>query len=170
MTDQLQPDLCETKEQSRKKYERGYYVEKLEQGNLFQDVVAEALYYRGIVLLNYASRHFQRLRGENMQGIEIKRDDKFRETKNLYIEVAEKTHPDNDEYIGSAIYRQERTWLLAIGDERTIYVFPTKLLKMLIGSRDYRKVSTPTSIGYLMPLVEADKYCATRIDLEATDG
>ena len=54
---------------------------------------------------------------------EIKRDGKFRETGNLYIETAEKSHPDKYEFIPSGIMRQDNSWLFVIGDEKTIYIF-----------------------------------------------
>ena len=77
----------------------GYYVKKLEEGLEFQDVATTALYQRGIVVVAYSSRRWQDERGENMLGAEIKRDGKFRQTGNLYIETAEKSHPDNPVYV-----------------------------------------------------------------------
>src|SRR3989304_9436240 len=82
-------------EQARLEYNNGYYAEKLEQGLEFQDVVTRALYQRGIVVIGYASRRFQNSHGENMLGAEIKREGKFRETGNLYIETSEKYRAGN---------------------------------------------------------------------------
>lgn len=148
--------------QSRTAYQNGYYKDKLEEGLEFQDVVTTALYQRGIVVVGYASRRYQRLKGENMLGAEIKRDGKFRETGNLYFETAEKSHPDNAAYVPSGIMREDNSWLYVIGDEQTIYIFPVNYLRMLVPR--YRKVQTPTSRGVLMPVAEADKYCIRRID------
>lgn len=148
---------------SQKQYAGGYYQQKLEEGLVFQDVVTAALYRRGIVVVGYASRRFQVERGENMLGAEIKRDGNFRQTGNLYLETAEKAHPNNPTYAPSGIMRGDNSWLYVIGDEKTIYVFATKYLRMLAGR--YREVTTATSIGRLMPVAEADKYCIRRIDL-----
>lgn len=74
---------------SRRAYHNGYYVKKLEEGLEFQDVATTALYQRGIVVVAYSSRRWQDKLGENMLGAEIKRDGKFRQTGNLYIETAE---------------------------------------------------------------------------------
>ena len=107
---------------SRRAYHNGYYVKKLEEGLEFQDVATTALYQRGIVVVAYSSRRWQDERGENMLGAEIKRDGKFRQTGNLYIETAEKSHPDNPVYVPSGIMRSDNSWLYVIGDEKTLYV------------------------------------------------
>lgn len=153
---------------ARAEYSKGYYANKLEQGLEFQDIVTAALYQRGIVVVAYSSRKNQILHGENMLGAEIKRDGKFRETGNLYIEVAEKSHPDNQNYIASGIHRADNSWLYVIGDEKTIYIFSTKYLRLLMAR--YKKVETPTSQGFLLPLSEAEKYCIRKIILDAPHG
>lgn len=153
----------QTVEQARAEYEGGYYKQKLEQGLEFQDVVTSALYQRGIVVIGYASRRFQIDKGENMLGAEIKRDDKFRDTGNLYIETAEKSHPDMPFFTPSGIRRGDNSWLFVIGDEKTIYIFPTNYLCKM--EKRYKRVETPTSVGFLMPLTDAEKYCIRKIEL-----
>lgn len=150
-------------EQARREYAGGYYAKQLEIGLEFQDVVTGALYQRGIVVVGYASRRYQNECGENMLGAEIKRDGKFRETGNLYIETAEKAHPDRREYVPSGIHRNDNSWLFVIGDEKKIFIFSTKYLRML--EPRYRTVEKPTSRGFLMPLVDAVKYCIRSIEL-----
>jgi hypothetical protein len=158
--------MPETQAESEAKYANGYYAKKLEQGLEFQDVVTQALYQRGIVVVGYASRKWQNQKGENMLGAEIKRDDNFRKTGNLYIECAEKANPTNPAYVTSGVFRKDNSWLFVIGDEQTIYIFPTIYLRKLCMGRGYRQVQTPTSKGYLMPLAEAEKYCIRKIELE----
>lgn len=148
---------------SQEAYKNGYYAEKLEQGLQFQDVMTRELYLRGIVVVGYASRAYQIKHGENMLGAEIKRDGNFRETGNLYIEVAEKSHPDRPKYIPSGIHREDNSWLFVIGDEVTAWIFPINYLRKL--QSRYHEVTLPTSIGFLMPVSEADKYCIRRIDI-----
>jgi hypothetical protein len=149
--------------ESRKAYSQGYYNDKLQQGLEFQDVVTSALYQRGIVVVAYSSRKYQVTHGENLLGAEIKRDGKFRETGNLYIETAEKAHPDNPAFVASGIYREDNSWLYVIGDEKTIYIFSTKYLRML--EARYTRVTKPTSIGFLVPMTDAEKYCIRKIEL-----
>lgn len=148
-------------ETSRKQYDEGYYAERLEIGLQFQDIVTNALYHRGIVVVGYSSRKFQIKCGENLLGAEIKRDGNFRETGNLYIETAEKAHPDNERYIPSGIIREDNSWLFVIGDEKTIWIFSTVWLRKLL--KRYKEVTTPTSIGRLMPIPEANKYAIRKI-------
>lgn len=150
--------------ESRQEYANGYYANKLSEGIEFQDVVTKELYMRGIVVNGYASRKFQNIEGENMLGAEIKRDGKFRETGNLYIEVDEKSHPDKSKYTPSGIHRKDNSWLFVIGDERTIYIFSTKYLRML--EERYKHVEKPTSHGFLMPISDAEKYCIRKIEIE----
>ena len=155
----------ETMQESIDKYADGYYQDKLQEGLEFQDVVTKELYIRGIVVVGYSSRRFQNNKGENMLGAEIKRDGKFRDTGNLYIETAEKSHPNNLHYVPSGIYREDNSWLFVIGDEKTIYIFSTKYLHMLKESKNYEEKKTPTSIGFLVPVVDAEKYCIRKIDI-----
>lgn len=155
--------MSQTYAESVTEYKNGYYNDKLQIGLEFQDVVTKALYQRGIVVIGFASRKFQNAEGENLLGAEIKRDDKFRETGNLYIEVAEKSHPENINFVPSGIYRKDNSWLFVIGDEKTIYIFSTKYLRLL--EHKYKHVDKPTSKGFLMPLAEAEKYCIRKIDL-----
>lgn len=154
--------MSQTLDESRENYNNGYYDKKLEEGLIFQDIATEELYKRGIVVVGYASRQFQRNRGENMLGAEIKRDGKFRETGNLYIETAEKSHPDNQSYVASGIWRDDNSWLYVIGDESTLFIFSSKYLRKL--QKRYKAMTTPTSQGFLMPIREAENYCIRRIE------
>lgn len=148
---------------SQNEYANGYYKEKLQQGLEFQDIVTKELYQRGIVIVGYASQKYQNGEGENLLGAEIKRDGKFRETGNLYIEVSEKSHPDKPSFTPSGIHRKDNSWLYVIGDEKTVYIFSTKYLLMLEGR--YKTVQKPTSNGFLLPIDQADKYCIRKIEL-----
>ena len=155
-------------EADRRLYANGYYQKQLEVGLQFQDVVTRELYMRGIVVVGYASKRFQVEHGENMLGAEIKRDGEFRSTGNLYIEVAEKSHPDNPRYVPSGIMREDNSWLFVIGDEKTVWVFSTKYLRMMtVEARQsrYRRVEKTTSIGYLLPVSDAERYCVRRIEI-----
>lgn len=153
----------EKQSQSEQMYSEGYYGDQLEVGLQFQDFATRELYQRGIVIVGYASRRYQNEQGENMLGAEIKRDGNFRETGNLYLEVAEKAHPTRPRFTESGIMRNDNSWLFVIGDEGAMWIFSTKYLRWLAGR--YREVKTPTSIGHLMPVAEADKYCLRKIEV-----
>jgi hypothetical protein len=151
-----------SQQQAREKYAAGYYADKLEEGLEFQDIATRTLYERGVVVVGYASRRFQKSQGENMLGAEIKHDGRFRETGNLYFETEEKAHPDRPSWMKSGIHRGDNAWLFVIGDERKFWVFSTKYLRRL--ERRYPKVETATSKGFLMPLADADGYCLRAIE------
>lgn len=157
-----------TQEEARQEYAGGYYARQLEDGLQYQDIVTRELYQRGIVIVGYSSRRFQNSEGENMLGAEIKHDKQFRGTGNLYIETAEKAHPDRPSYTPSGIHRKDNSWLFVIGDAQTVYIFSTKYLRKLEEVRGYRVVEKPTSRGFLMPLSEAEKYCIRLIEIAAS--
>ncbi len=77
-----------------------YYEAMLEVGNEYQDFVSEQLLKkRGFPLSLYSSKKNQFSKGESFQYIEVKYDRQFRVTGNLYIEVAEKTRPENPTFV-----------------------------------------------------------------------
>uniref|UniRef100_A0A6M3LG26 Uncharacterized protein n=1 Tax=viral metagenome TaxID=1070528 RepID=A0A6M3LG26_9ZZZZ len=142
-----------------------YYNKQKEIGLEYQDFVGEILCQNGIVIMNYVSKKYQFSSGENKMGVEIKHDKMFRDTGNLYIELEEKSNPDNKNYIKSGIKRNDNTWLYVIGDYKTIYIFPKNLLLKL--SEEYEPIenNTKTSIGFLLPIKEAEKHNAKVIKI-----
>ena len=147
-------------------YRNNVYLPKLAEALEFQDFVAEKLYAVGLPLFNYASRKYQVEKGENKLGIEIKKDAKFNKTGNLWIEIAEKSDPTNPSYVSSGIFRNDNSWLYAIGDETTLFIFPKSLLVNLYNSQRYKTMEngTKTSKGFLLPEKDARKYAAKIIE------
>jgi len=135
-----------------------YYKEKLEQGLYFQDYVCELLYENGIPIISYSSKEFQNMIGENKAGIEIKNDTNYQKTGNLYIEIAEKSNPENKEFVPSGIYRNDNTWLYLIGDKDKIFILSKKQLQILHKSKKFKEVGIPTSRGFLLPIIDVEKY------------
>lgn len=157
-------------EQARAEYAAGYYGDKLEEGLRFEDFVAGVLHRRGIILVSLHSRYSQYNIGENLLGAEIKRDSKYPETDNLYIEIAEKAHPDNKFYVPSGIYRNDNSWLYIIGDEACFWIFATRWLRRLHKTGRYvEPPPKPTACGFKLPLSDANKYCCRRIVVPATE-
>lgn len=135
-----------------------YYAEKLQQGLEFQDFVTDILFNELFIPLStYQSKKYQ-LKGENKQGIEIKFDDRYKETGNLYIELSEKSNANNINYINSGINRDDNTWLYIIGDYSILYIFGKTILKGMYLSGKYKEVNIPTSNGFLIPRADAEKY------------
>ena len=136
------------------------YETKKRIGNAYEDFVSTVLVRaRGIVLSSYISREFQ-LKGENVQGIEIKFDNKLESTGNIYIEYEEKSDKNNEKYVRSGIYRSDNTWLFVIGNRTEFFVFSKKMLQLLHSSKRYKEKETPTSRGFLLQRAIGIKFAA----------
>ena len=144
-----------------------YYKEKLVQGTEYQDFVVDILIKElGLPLAMYNSKKYQWKHGENRQGVEIKFDDRYKTTGNIYIELSEKTNKNNPNFIRSGINRDDNTWLYLIGNYEIIYIFTIKMLKGLYSSKKYlREVEIPTSTGFLLDKQNAEKYAAKIINI-----
>ena len=100
-------------------------------GDYFQDYVCIELAKQNIILQNINSKKFQYEVGENLQGFEIKVDNRFNgycptdkpATNQLSIEIAEKTKAENPNYIPSGIYREDNSWLYIQGNQKCFYIF-----------------------------------------------
>jgi hypothetical protein len=142
------------------------YAQCLEKGLQYQDFVTDVLISElGISLSTYNSKKYQYTKGENKQGFEIKFDDKYKETGNIYIEVAEKSNPENLQYVKSGIYRNDNTWLYLIGNYNEIFIFSKKHLKLMHNKKKYKEVKTLTSQGFLIPKDDCLKYCVYKIKI-----
>lgn len=140
-----------------------YRQNKIESGLLYQDFIVDLLFQTlGLPVVQYASRLYQAQVGESRTGVEIKHDEKYQKTGNLWIEVAEKAKPRPGDYAASGIDRDDNTWLYVIGDYDTVFGFPKKWLMGLRDSGRYelRENGTKTSIGFLLPGQIAMKLAA----------
>jgi len=142
-----------------------YYEDKLDEGQKFENHVKRVFFERFAINLDFTGKDNQNKIGETLQGIEVKFDNRFKETGNLYIEVAEKTNADNPEFIKSGIFRDDNTWLYVIGNYKVLYIFAKKTLLEIKGK--FNHVNTSTSMGYLIDKQNADKYCIKKIISEA---
>lgn len=143
------------------------YKEMLQKGLEYQDFITDILINElGIALSSYGSAKYQYTKGENKQGFEIKFDDKYKTTNNLYIEIAEKSNKLNENFISSGIFRNDNTWLWIIGNYYEIYIFSKKHLKLMFKSDKFRIVITETSKGFLIDKETAEKYCIKKIILQ----
>lgn len=146
-----------------------YRAGKMESGARFQDHVVRLVHERlNITLSQYVSGAFQRHVGETLQGWEIKHDEQFAATGNLWIEVGEKAAPRAGEYFPSGILRADNSWIYAIGDYRTLFVFAKKTLVLIHESGKYRDQENKlrTSLGFLLPEAMARKWAANVLEGE----
>lgn len=140
------------------------YLANLEAAKVFEDFVYDQMYRIGVCIVRYGTVHYQCGVGENRAGLEIKLDRKFRQTENLFIELAEKSHESNAEWKPAGCLAQDNSWWYAIGDYQGFYLFGKQLLSRLherkgaIGEDHYAHVETKTAKGFLLPIADADRY------------
>lgn len=146
-----------------------YRQTKIESGLLYQDFVVDCCWrLLGLAIVQFSSRAYQTTVGESLTGVEIKHDERMAQTGNLWIELAEKAVPRPGEYAKSGIRRDDNTWLYAIGNYDVIYLFAKRFLVALgearksDGAHTYKHLenNTQTSLGYLLPSRDAERYAA----------
>ncbi len=140
-----------------------YRQNKIESGLLYQDFAVDCCWnLLGLAVVQYASKAYQYRVGESKTGVEIKHDEKFAATGNLWIEVAEKARPRKGDYVPSGICRGDNTWLYLIGDYDTVFIFAKSFLLALYKAEKYPVFpnKTKTSMGFLLPFCDAKKYAA----------
>lgn len=134
------------------------------EGIQFQDFVCAQLARRHVILQNLASQRYQFEIGENLQGFEIKLDDRCTETRRLSIEIAEKTAAANLNFVPSGIYRNDNSWLYIQGNYEILFVFAKNLLKLLHQTGRYKDDELPTVRKFYIPFNDARKYAALCLD------
>ena len=130
-------------------------------GTVYQDFIVDLMFKRrALVIMQFASREYQFERGESLSGVEIKNDEKFHQTGNLWIEVGEKAAPRDGDYAPAGILREDNSWLYIIGDYQTVFVFGKRNLVLLYESKRYqiRENDRKTSQGFLLPRVDANRW------------
>lgn len=142
-----------------------YRQNKTQEGIEYQDFVCNQLHKRGIVLQNMTSQKWQ-YRQENLLGMEIKFDGIMESSERIYIETHEKAEPRPGNYAPSGIYREDESWLYAIGNYKWLFVFGKKVLQRLDKANPswlYRPPKDkPTSRGFCIPIDKA-KAIAERV-------
>lgn len=145
-----------------KDYER-YRLNKMESAAVYQDFVVDVCWnLLGLAIVMYTSKAYQIHVGESKTGAEIKHDEKYAQTGNLWIECAEKARPREGGYFPAGIFRGDNSWLYIIGDYDTIYIFPKTILQALAecGRYPIKENRTLTSQGFLLRKKDAEKYAA----------
>lgn len=120
---------------------------------------------KNINLSHYTLLKEQIEKGENRQGIEIKNDQRFAETGNLFISVAREysytTHP-------SGIYKNQ-SWLYVIGNQDEFYIFAVKHLKQYYEHNKpalfngFKSIKNGIDKGFLLSKKQADRICIEKI-------
>jgi hypothetical protein len=149
-----------------------YHKDSLSIGQEYQDFIIEKLHLNtGITVATFSSKKYQFNKGETMQGFEIKYDsrstgdctynEEITATGNVGIEVAEKSNPNNTNFIPSGIYRKDNTWMYVVGNYDCAWIFAKNILKELHKSSKYKEIQTlPTMKSFLLPIKTATRWAA----------
>jgi len=142
------------------------YKERLLQGKEYENFVRKVLKEKMNLSVDvYKNIQDQYNIGESEQGFEIKYDKRYKETNNIYIEVAAKTNKNNLNFIDSGIYRNDNSWILLIGNFDVIYFFGINTLRLLYETDRFKKVNTETSKAFLLYPEDIEKYKLKKIIL-----
>jgi hypothetical protein len=141
-----------------------------EQGMEFQDWVVEQFNKRAFYVQLHASKRYQFERGESVQMVEIKLDNRFIDTGRLSIEVGERTAIDRP-WVASGIYRNDNTVFYAQGNFDRVYLFDKRVLQRYHRDQcnsqfEESPRESPTVRKFYMPLIVADELCIFFVDRE----
>jgi hypothetical protein len=136
-----------------------YRQKQLKKGQEYEDWLQKQLATRGIFLGNITSQKYQQEDGENLLGMEIKFDGLVAETGRVYVETAEKAMPRPGSYAPSGIYRNDSTWLYAVGNYDILFIFGKRTLRRLCEKNPDWLYHPPkdkaTSQGFCIPEKQA---------------
>jgi len=134
-----------------------YYKEKLKEGKKYEKFIKLIFnFFLEKEITIFENKKDQINIGESEEGFEIKLDNNFKKTNNLYIEYQEKTDSNNINFINSGILRKDNTKIWIIGDYKNVFVFNKNVLIEFHNNKQFRYVETKTSKGYLIPKVFFD--------------
>ena len=120
---------------------------------------------KNINLSHYTLLKEQINKGENRQGIEIKNDQRFQETGNLFISVERDYGYKKYE---SGVYKNQ-SWLYVIGNENEFYIFATKHLKQYYEHNKpqlfdgFKSIKNGVEKGFLLSKKQAERICIEKI-------
>jgi len=152
-------------------YTHGYYDQMLAQGMAYEGYVRMQIEQQLYIKLDIVQGLEQQEDiGETRQGVEIKYDKKYAHTQNLYIELAEKCRPWKAEWTPAGIYRDDNTWLIAIGDYTVIFLFSKRQLQQHVQMHWDQIIRTETSIGILLDPSTIERLAVHIIKSETSNG
>ena len=141
-----------------------YYNDKLKDGKEYENFVVEYLKKQGIEITLTKTFKDQIHIGESLEGYEIKFDDKYQETGNLWIETEERSNI-NKKYVNSGILRDDNTIFYVIGNYDVIFIFKKDKLKQLSYEKKILENNMRTSKGYLLSTTECYEHSDVIVEI-----
>lgn len=139
-----------------------YTKDHMEAAYRYQDFATDVLYEFGIPICCYSSMKWNIEKGESRAGVEIKNDNKFSQSGNLYFETHEK-RADATEWVESGLLRDDNTTFYFIGDYTRAWLFSKKQLLALIKNPQFERKETLTSKAVVIPVKYFDEHPAIAI-------
>lgn len=148
-----------------------YFIENLSKSHRFEVYIEKLLEQKGLHLGLFYSRDEQYNQGENILGIEIKRDIQSLNTGNLYFEYEERLKLDG-KWVKSGILKDDNTRYFLIGDINQFYIFKKSdlinIYNYLITNNTspydgikLKEARRGTSRGFIIPIETAKKISIT---------
>ena len=118
----------------------------------------------GLTLQHCNTKHEQYTKGENYQGWEIKNDQTFNKTNNLYISVERRY---TNTIYPSGLYKEQEIpqRFYVIGNKKECFIFSTKILKQYFEKNKCKLIAGFTTekggkeYGFLLNKENADRIC-----------
>lgn len=152
-------------------YPHAPVAESFEKGLAFQDFVCIQLAKRNIVLQNISSKKYQFEFGENLQGFEIKLDQRCTDTGRLSIEVAEKSARNVSVWTPSGICRDDNSIVYIQGNYDCFWVFMKNwLLRYLDQKSPQIEEFNGTIRRFFLPISDANVGAGFRWTKEDAHG
>lgn len=145
-----------------------YYNKQLKIGKDFEKFVVDVFADRCRIPLTITKTYREQIEiGETLEGYEIKLDTFYSKTGNLFIEIDEKSNPENANFITSGIFRQDNSKHYVIGDYNYIWVFWKHVLikEFTLNVHRIAESGTKTSHGMLLPITRADNLFWMKINI-----
>lgn len=105
-----------------------YGKAKLDEGARFEQFVHDLVNPWGLTFWVNSDPIFQKTKGESFQGCEVKLDAGCVKYGHLSIEIAEKSHPSNPDWVASGIFKADNSWAYIQGNYEMVFVFSKKWL------------------------------------------
>jgi hypothetical protein len=144
-------------------YPDAKHPNEYQRGVEWQDFVCQYLVREGIVLQNFSSKKYQYEVGENLQGWEIKRDDRCTDTGRLSIEVAEKSSRGLPFWTDSGIMSRLNPWLYIQGNRSILFIFATKTLRAYLAKYNCEVTEKMGTIKTFYIPMDVAEYLALKV-------
>jgi hypothetical protein len=130
-----------------------YYAEQLALAEAWERYIVARLRREGIPAERHDTKDSQIRYGDMRIGpdhVELKYDQKFVETGNLFIEVAEKRRAEQAQWMPSGIYASSLARWYGVGDHRDWFLFERVALRDVARPERIITIKRATSQGFLL--------------------